>query len=137
MQAELPLFPEPASTRRAEVDALFLFLVGVSAVFSLLISGAGRLLRVALPPPRRRAAAAQIHGSVRPRDRPGPSIPLALVAGDVLLGRAGLLRRLPAARATRCEIYVVGKQWMWKIQHPTGQREINELHVPRRACRSS
>jgi len=28
------------------------------------------------------------------------------------------------------EIYVVGKQWMWKVQHTTGQREINELHVP-------
>ena len=28
------------------------------------------------------------------------------------------------------EIYVVGKQWMWKFQHPEGQREINELHVP-------
>src|SRR6516165_3045536 len=27
------------------------------------------------------------------------------------------------------EIYVTGKQWMWKIQHPGGQREINELHV--------
>jgi cytochrome c oxidase subunit 2 len=28
------------------------------------------------------------------------------------------------------DIYVVGKQWMWKFQHPEGQREINELHVP-------
>ena len=28
------------------------------------------------------------------------------------------------------EVYVVGKQWMWKIQHLEGQREINELHVP-------
>jgi cytochrome c oxidase subunit 2 len=28
------------------------------------------------------------------------------------------------------EIYVVGKQWMWKLQHPEGRREINELHVP-------
>ena len=28
------------------------------------------------------------------------------------------------------EIYVVGKQWMWKVQHMDGQREINELHVP-------
>ena len=27
-------------------------------------------------------------------------------------------------------IYVIGKQWMWKIQHPEGRREINELHVP-------
>jgi cytochrome c oxidase subunit 2 len=28
------------------------------------------------------------------------------------------------------DIYVVGRQWMWKIQHPSGRREINELHVP-------
>ena len=28
------------------------------------------------------------------------------------------------------DIDVVGKQWMWKIQHPEGNREINELHVP-------
>jgi cytochrome c oxidase subunit 2 len=28
------------------------------------------------------------------------------------------------------EVYVVGQQWMWKLQHPTGQREINQLHVP-------
>jgi cytochrome c oxidase subunit 2 len=34
----------------------------------------------------------------------------------------------PPANAT--EIFIVGKQWMWKIQHPDGQREINELHIP-------
>jgi cytochrome c oxidase subunit 2 len=28
------------------------------------------------------------------------------------------------------DMYIVGKQWMWKIQHPTGHREINEMHVP-------
>ncbi len=28
------------------------------------------------------------------------------------------------------EIYVVGKQWMWKVEHPGGQREIDALHVP-------
>jgi len=28
------------------------------------------------------------------------------------------------------EIYVIGKQWMWQIQHPVGKSEINELHVP-------
>jgi len=27
-------------------------------------------------------------------------------------------------------IYVVGKQWMWKAEHPGGQHEINALHVP-------
>src|SRR5207244_2780293 len=28
------------------------------------------------------------------------------------------------------EVYVVAKQWMWKLQHMEGQREINELHIP-------
>src|SRR5262249_38750751 len=28
------------------------------------------------------------------------------------------------------DIYVTGKQWMWKVQYPNGVREINELHVP-------
>ncbi|MCA6124421.1 cytochrome c oxidase subunit II [Bradyrhizobium sp. WSM 1704] len=28
------------------------------------------------------------------------------------------------------EVHVVAKQWMWRIQHPSGVREINELHVP-------
>jgi cytochrome c oxidase subunit 2 len=28
------------------------------------------------------------------------------------------------------QIYVVAKQWMWKLQHMDGQREINELHIP-------
>jgi cytochrome c oxidase subunit 2 len=27
-------------------------------------------------------------------------------------------------------VYGIGKQWMWKFQHPEGQREINALHVP-------
>ena len=36
--------------------------------------------------------------------------------------------RQPPPGAT--EIYVVGKQWMWKLQHSGGQREIDELHIP-------
>lgn len=34
------------------------------------------------------------------------------------------------ARSDALPIYVVAKQWMWKVQHPGGQREINELHIP-------
>ena len=28
------------------------------------------------------------------------------------------------------QVQVVGKQWMWKLQHAEGKKEINELHVP-------
>jgi cytochrome c oxidase subunit 2 len=39
-------------------------------------------------------------------------------------------RNYAPPRTDTLDIYVVGKQWMWKIQYPDGQREINELHVP-------
>ena len=32
--------------------------------------------------------------------------------------------------ADALKIDVVGKQWMWKFQHPEGQAEIDDLHVP-------
>ena len=35
--------------------------------------------------------------------------------------------RPPAAAS---EIFVIGKQWMWHLQHSEGPREIDELHVP-------
>ena len=28
------------------------------------------------------------------------------------------------------EVFVAGKQWMWKVQYPNGAREIDALHVP-------
>jgi cytochrome c oxidase subunit 2 len=43
---------------------------------------------------------------------------------------AQLFVRLQAAPADALPIYVLAKQWMWKVQHPGGQREINELHLP-------
>lgn len=27
------------------------------------------------------------------------------------------------------EVHIIGKQWMWKAQHPNGRREIDELHL--------
>ena len=38
--------------------------------------------------------------------------------------------RLFQPPADALQIYVVGKQWMWKVEHQGGQREINALHVP-------
>lgn len=32
--------------------------------------------------------------------------------------------------ADALQVQVVGKQWMWKLQHEEGKRELNELHVP-------
>ena len=43
---------------------------------------------------------------------------------------ASLFFAMSRPPAETLNIYVVGKQWMWKFQHLNGQREINELHVP-------
>ena len=56
-------------------------------------------------------------------------IPLALFIA--LFGWSiHLWRELRIPPADAAPVYVVAKQWMWKIQHPGGQREINTLHVP-------
>jgi cytochrome c oxidase subunit II len=72
--------------------------------------------------------AQQIEGNI-PLEIVWTLIPLGLVTIVFMWGTSLFIRnsRPPAASA---EIFVVGKQWMWKIQHPEGQREINELHVP-------
>lgn len=54
-----------------------------------------------------------------------------LVVGLVMFGWAmNVYLYIAQVPANAKEVYVVGKQWMWKVQHPGGQREINELHVP-------
>ena len=67
------------------------------------------------------------------------SLPLELTWTLIPLGISmiffawGALILLPGSdvrRAGAMEVYAVGKQWMWKFEHETGQREINALHVP-------
>ncbi|MFN0152634.1 MAG: cytochrome c oxidase subunit II [bacterium] len=124
----VPLFPEAASTLAGKVDALFFFLCAVSIVFSLLIGG---LVFYFAARYRRRSEnerAHQIHGDNR-LETIWSVIPFALA---MVMFVWGVDVYFEYARPPRdaMDIYVVGKQWMWKFQHPEGHREINELHVP-------
>jgi cytochrome c oxidase subunit 2 len=56
-------------------------------------------------------------------------IPLA-IAMVIFVWSAKVFYDMRVAPKNAMEIYVVGKQWMWKVQHPEGNREINELHIP-------
>jgi len=126
--AELPLFPEAASTNAARVDALFLFLVIVSGFFALLIAA---LVIVFAVKYRRRPGSGptpRIEGSL-PLELIWTIIPAVLAAIMFIWGTKVYFRLADVPR-DGLEVYVVGKQWMWKVQHATGQREINELHVP-------
>jgi len=54
---------------------------------------------------------------------------LVIFVGLAVWGADLFVRQYEPPRNAQ-EIYVVAKQWMWKIQHPDGTREINTMHVP-------
>ncbi len=123
-----PLLPESASTVADKVDALFFFLVAVSIFFSLVI-----VVGLAYSAVRyRRGSEATRKGALNehlPLELAWSLIPL-VIAMFIFGWSAKVFFDMRVAPKNAMEIYVVGKQWMWKIQHPEGNREINELHIP-------
>lgn len=125
---DLPLFPPSASTFSDEVDLLYFYLIAVSAFFSLLIGG---LLIYFVVRYRRRSddeVPEQIHGSTA-LEILWSTIPLVIALSMFVWGAKLYVQTLRVPPGAM-RIDVTGKQWMWKLQHPTGHREINELHVP-------
>ena len=128
MQTSLPLFPQQASIQAGQVDPIYFFMVAVTAFFSLLIAGLIVVFAVKYRRRHKDEIGAAIHGSLA-LELMWTVIPFFIVMGMFAWGAKVFfdLYRVPAGAM---EIFVVGKQWMWKAQHMGGQKEINELHVP-------
>src|SRR5947207_8020677 len=128
MQSSFPIVPESASTLSGEVDALYFYISGVPVFFTMLIS----LVVIFFVIRYRRRNPFEI-----PRPIEGSTkletlwsvIPL-VIAMSIFVWGAKLYFAEYRPPKNALEVYVVGKQWMWKFQHSTGQREINELHIP-------
>ncbi len=56
-------------------------------------------------------------------------IPFLCFIGMFLLG-AKLYFKIERPPNDAEDVYVTAKQWMWKLQHTDGKREIDTLHVP-------
>lgn len=129
MDRFLALIPQAASAHAAEVDRLFLFAVGIAAFFSLLIAS----LIVAFALRYRRLFPGEI-GTYVPTsfslEAAWMLIPF-LLAMTLFLWGAKLFVAVMAPPGDAMEVFVTGKQWMWKIQYPSGRREIDRLYVPR------
>ena len=128
MRSGTQLFPEVASTMAPQVDTLYLFLVGLSAFFTILIFA---LFVAFMVKYRRRdpnSVGARIHGGLA-LEITWSVVPLIIVLG-IFVWAAQVFFAFSRPPAETMNIYVVGKQWMWKFQHMDGQREINQLHVP-------
>ncbi len=121
------LFPPEASKIAPQADALFFFMVLVSLIGLTLVV----LLIVSfsiLYNKKRHPVATQIEGSTL-LEATWTIIPLGLFLIMFVWG-ALLYFRIYTPPANAMNIYVVGKQWMWKCEHSGGQHEINSLHVP-------
>jgi cytochrome c oxidase subunit 2 len=128
MFTNFPLFPQQASVQASQVDGIYFFMLAVTAFFSLLI--AGLVVFFAWKYRRRHEdeVGVAIHGSLA-LELLWTIIPF-LICLVMFAWGAKVFFELYRAPAGAMEVYVVGKQWMWKVQHMDGQREINELHVP-------
>src|SRR6202048_2754536 len=121
------LFPPEASAISPYMDAFYFFLIAISAVgmiaVIILVFGFSIMFRKEKNP-----AATHIEGSTL-LEATWTIIPLALFMVCFVWG-ALLYFRIYNPPTNAMNIYIVGKQWMWKAEHPGGQHEINALHIP-------
>lgn len=107
---------------------LYFFLIALTAVFSAAIAAAGAYFMIRyrrkspdeIPEPIEGAMKLEITWTVIP----------FLISMVIFAWGAKLYYQMYTPPAEALEIFVTAKQWMWRVQHPDGQREINMLHVP-------
>jgi cytochrome c oxidase subunit II len=110
------------------VDALLFFLLSVSVLMALLIATLVIFFAVKYRRRKGQGRPPRIAGSLK-LEIFWTSVPL-IVGLIAFVWGADVYFYISRPPDDAMEIYVVAKQWMWKVQHPEGQREINELHVP-------
>jgi cytochrome c oxidase subunit 2 len=124
----LPFWPLISAKQGVQVDHLIIAEVAVSAltvliVFAMMVTFSVRY--------RRGSPASRAHLMEKTwRAEIGWTTATLIGFLALFVWGAGIYIWLYRSPPGDIEIYVVGKQWMWKVQHPGGQREINELHVP-------
>ena len=128
MWTGFPLFPEAASQAARRVDYLYFFEVTVLVIMSTLIFLAIFFFAIRYRRRREDEVPRPIEGSL--------GLEIFWSAGPLLVclvmfgWATATYFRNAAPPPDAMEIFVTGKQWMWKLQHPEGRREINELHIP-------
>jgi cytochrome c oxidase subunit 2 len=127
MWQTLPLWPVRASTLANRTDALMIFMIAVTGFFTVMIF----VLIFIFAMKFRRARnpiATQIEGS-NTLEAIWTLIPFGIFM-VMFVWSASIYMTWAQPPPNAEEIFVVGKQWMWKFEHPEGQREIDQLHVP-------
>ena len=125
---DFPLFPDQASVNAPKLDALMLFELGILLFFTLMIALLilGFCVRF-----RRGNPVDRSHAPTHSKAMEVAWIVIPLLISVVMFAWATrLFFELYEPPSDAVQIDVVGKQWMWYLQHPQGRSETNELHVP-------
>ena len=128
MSDTLQIHPELASTFAFWVDAIYFALVAGSVFFAGITVVAVGYFCVKYrrrSPDERPEKGHEIHSAEIIL-----TVVLCLLVVPTFTAGAAYYFHMYRAPSDPIEVYAVGKQWMWKIQHPSGKREINTLHVP-------
>ena len=127
MFPNFPVWPVRAAISASNLDALFIFLLCVTGIVTILI-----FILITVFALRYRHSlvetATPIMGSVA-LETTWSLVPFGIFLIFFVWG-AVIYFGERTAPANSMDVYVVAKQWMWKLEHADGQREINELHVP-------
>jgi cytochrome c oxidase subunit 2 len=123
-------WPEQASNFATEVDYLYIILIALTLFFSLIVF-IPILVMVMKYKQGTKADRTNVHHHNLKLELSWAILPL-LMGLPVFWYGADLFVDMysPIEGSNVLNIDVVGKQWMWHLQHPTGQRENNELHIP-------
>lgn len=125
---QFPIWPERAGAYAAKLDFFYICLL----VIAFLTAGLVIFLLAFFAAKYRHGSNADRSGTTKKTWRwevGWTTISLLFFVGFAIWG-ARIYLRLYNPPPNALQIFIVGKQWMWKAEHPGGQREINELHVP-------
>src|SRR5262245_1569004 len=124
----IPFMPEQASNFAQEIDLLYFFLIALTFFFSVAIGVAIFYFAIKYRRRREDEIPEPIEGAMK-LEVAWTVIPL-LISMVIFAWGAKLYFQMYQPPKESLEIFVTGKQWMWRVQHPDGQREINQLHLP-------
>ncbi len=117
-----------ASVNASETDFLLASLLLMSLAVLALVFGLIWTYVI-----RYRAGSSEQRGDIAPKSwriEIGWTTATLVIFFGLFVWGADLYVRLYTPPADALKIYVIGKQWMWKVEHAGGQREINALHLP-------
>ncbi len=126
--APIPLRPPSASSIADSVDKLHFTLTAITLFFTVVIFSIIFYFMIKYRRQSEDEVPPEIEKNI-PLEILWTAIP-TLISVGLFFWSASLYIRNARPPDASTEIFVVGKQWMWHLQHPEGVREINELHVP-------